>query len=115
MRSILLRSGLLLALAALVPACGGGDDTTSADCQKICETIGPLKCPMEKADTCVSMCEQTANSPVCTSQLKALLKCSAPRPVSDWECGSDGEADLKAGVCDPEGQALFACVLGGGS
>jgi hypothetical protein len=107
--------GILMTFAA---SCGGGDSSsssTSDNCTKNCAISAMLKCPKDNAATCQSTCEQTAAAvPMCRSQLDALLACSAARPASDWECDSDGEANVKGAFCNAEGLAAFSCVLGGG-
>lgn len=116
MPTSLVRSALLLGLV-LLASCGGSDDSSStftADCQKVCQTVGPLKCPMEDAASCNMMCTQTADVlPKCRSQTEALVKCEATHPAADWECDADGEASLKGQFCDAEGLALFGCAFGG--
>jgi hypothetical protein len=103
-------------------ACGGGDDdngggsgeSIAALCARACQTTSSLAC----ADaSCASECESEANAiPACSSQYQAWLRCSADRPVSDFECDL-GDVTLKDGVCSNEEQQLFACFmenLGGG-
>jgi hypothetical protein len=119
MRTILFPSALLLGLA-LVSSCGSSADSSggssfTADCQKVCDTTAPLKCPKDEGTMCVAKCQQTAAAlPKCQAQIEALVKCEATHPAADWECDSDGEANLKNG-CDNEGLAAIGCALGGGA
>lgn len=116
----------LLAITASVlssAACGGDDDgdgsggasgDLSARCASICDKTAPLGCP-DDAD-CKARCEgQVAASAGCERQAEALLACTDARPVSDFACDEFGESGLVEGVCTAEGEAVFACVLGGGS
>jgi hypothetical protein len=116
MRTILLRSSLLL--AALVSACGSSDDPGTngtgsglvADCQKVCAATAPLKCPKAEPD-CMASCQNATDvPPKCKAQFEALMHCSAMHPTADWECDMDGVASLKNG-CDAEALAIVACIF----
>jgi len=107
-------SAVLFGLVLWVAGCGGGDaGSLSSDCQKFCANISGLKCAMDNPGTCQHECEALPTAlPQCKAQLEAVIKCSANQPPSNFEC-KDGEAELKDGVCDPEGQAAALCFLGG--
>jgi len=119
MRTILLRSGFLLGLAALVSACGSSDDPGTngtsgglvADCQKMCAATAPLKCPNTPPD-CMMACQQATDvPPKCKPQFEALMHCSAMHPTADWECDKDdGKATLKNG-CEGEALAIISCIF----
>jgi len=112
MPTILLRSGLLAAFLVFASSCGSSDSGGSANCQGACAAAAAAKCPNDK--DCVAKCEQVVSiSPTCKDKMAALVNCSAGRPGSDWECGADGESELKDGVCNAEGEAAAMCLLGG--
>jgi hypothetical protein len=92
--------------------CGDGDGGSSADCKKTCATVATLKCTSETEASCNTECQQLASIPNCKSQAAALTRCTAARAASDFEC-VDGESEPKAGVCEAESNAAFACLLGG--
>jgi len=103
--------GLVLSVAA---GCGDDGGNLKAACEKGCATVAPLNCPKENAATCVSDCEAAANTiPSCKSQGEALIICTGNQPASNFSCDSDGEAQLKDGVCEAEGNAFLMCALGG--
>jgi hypothetical protein len=108
-------SGVVFGLVLMVAGCGDGDGGSVKDaCEKGCATTAALKCTKANAATCVSDCEAAAASiPNCKAQAEALIICTGNRPASDFECDSDGDASLKDGICDPEGQAVIVCALGG--
>jgi hypothetical protein len=98
----------------MVVGCGGDGGSVKEACEKGCATTAPLKCPNADQANCVAGCEAAASSiPMCKAQAEALIICTGNRPASDFACDSDGEPNLKDGVCDPEGQAVVACVFGG--
>jgi len=115
MTKSLIPSAVLAAFLVLASSCGSSDSSGgSANCQGACNAAAAAKCPNDK--DCVAKCEQVVGiSPMCKDKMAALVNCSAGRPGSDWECGADGESELKDGVCDAEGQAAAMCLLGGGS
>jgi hypothetical protein len=40
------------------------------------------------------------------------MRCFTERPVSDWECGDDGIAQVKEGRCDAEQGRYVECLAG---
>lgn len=110
-------AGYLVALGLLfTPACGdddgGGGESIPVSCQKACATAASLSCPNEDVAACRSDCEQAGALPMCQAEARAAVRCAAARPASDWECDEDGEAELKDGICEEEGEVLFSCVFG---
>ena len=107
-------SGVLFGLVLWVASCGGGDGgSLTSDCAKLCATTNALKSAMDNPATCQSQCEALPGQvPKCKDQFEAVIKCSAAQPQSNFEC-KDGEAELKDGACDAEGQAAALCFLGG--
>jgi hypothetical protein len=104
--------GLLVGLVLMVAGCGD-DGGSGAQCDKFCTTANSLKCPNTPMN-CVAACQQLITAvPKCQTQLEAVVNCSANQPVSNWECAADGEAEIKDGFCDPEGQAAAICILSG--
>jgi len=118
MRTILLRSGLLLGLSALISACGSSDDTNGtsgglvADCQKMCAATTPLKCPKTPPDCMMACSQETEAPPKCKAEFEAVIHCSAMHPTADWMCDTDGTATLKPGSgCDAETVKLISCLF----
>jgi hypothetical protein len=111
-RPFCLVAGLVFALAS---GCGGGDDDSPGSaCMKFCAVSTTLKCPNDPATGCEASCEAAVNAfPNCKSQFTAALACAGNQPASNWMCDADGEANPKDGVCDAEGLAAAACLLGG--
>ena len=94
--------------------CGDSDEGGPGGCKKACATAAMAKCANETEAECVQGCEMLYTAaPACKSQLDSFVSCSSARPASDWTCDSDGESELKSGVCTSEGTAVIACVLGG--
>ncbi len=59
------------------------------------------------------MNECQALAKACPSQARALNNCTLGREASDFECDDFNETSLKEGICETEGNAVFACFLGG--
>ena len=110
-------------LCAALAACGGkeepGDEGSSVNaaaiCDRSCATTASLACP--RTSSCVADCEALISMtksqfPNCGSQIEAGAQCASTKPVSDWECVSDGTARPKANVCPDEQAAIFTCVAG---
>src|SRR5688572_27331433 len=104
--------------AALALACGGDDDDDDnspaairALCEEGCATAQSLSCPNEEAVTCAKDCEYTAAIPEnCRPTARATLQCVVARPVSDWGCDTEGQAELQGEVCDAEAEAFLTCL-----
>jgi hypothetical protein len=88
-----------------------------AYCENGCGIHTALACP-KVLPSCVAMCETslgeliTQQFPQCRAVLEALMVCGLARPMQDWACNADGEAEIKDGVCEAEGMAAAVCLLG---
>lgn len=91
---------------------GGGSGGSSGDvCATVCETHAGV-CPGDTA-SCISGCHQGYSLlPNCASQLDAVNACAATRPASDIQCDSQGQPQLKPGVCSGEVAAVQTCLGG---
>ncbi len=118
--SILVSAGLVL---PTLLGCGGKEDDddegstidAASVCEQSCATTASLACP--RTSSCVADCRNLIDTsksmfPDCGPQIEAGAACASTKPVSDWECVSDGTARPKAGVCPDETAALFTCVAG---
>jgi hypothetical protein len=100
---------------SLVTACGDDDEggaSVQAVCEKGCSLEASLACPNDIPSTCVSECvEDAAEIPeACRRQVTTAGECIVNRPASDWECGGDGQAGPKEGVCAQEAVPAFVCL-----
>src|SRR5262245_47880463 len=103
------RYALVLSLGfALSIACGdddGSGQSIQTLCQRGCDREASLACPNSTPGTCVNECVTGVDAipEACQTQAHTVLECVVNRPASDWECGPDGEAGIKEGVCSAEG------------
>ena len=84
-------------------------------CARGCTTAAPLHCP--QSATCISNCQSdydkfVTQTPQCRPFIDTLLACGALRPITDWECDTDGKEVLKEGICQMEGERAIQCILG---
>jgi hypothetical protein len=98
-----------------------GPDTLVAsvleDCARLCATTEPLHCPVPPppGEACAVGCATSAETIIqCRAATAALLRCLAPRPLSDWYCDADGKVTSKDGVCAAEKAAAdpLQCLRG---
>lgn len=115
MRTLALR---LLAVLGLVAGCGGGNAGPPIDdiCRQGCTTGATLACPgpLGTVEACTANCVfNYRSSPAgCRSNWVDYVSCAAQRPVADWACYDNGQPDLAANVCEPEGFAATQCLYG---
>lgn len=93
------------------PGKDGGTTATGSACERSCAKAEGAKCSGQA--TCVADCEAdlTKIPASCKDLAAALTECAASKGT--FSCNSKGKATVSAG-CDDEGNALVACVLGGG-
>jgi hypothetical protein len=109
-------SGALMLVLAFGVGCGDDDDDSGGSgdiCAKSCAAAQGANCPNQDESACKTECEAMLSMSTCQSENRALIQCSANKSASDFECDSDGEAALKAGVCDAQATAAATCLLGG--
>jgi hypothetical protein len=75
----------------------------------LCALAEALHCPNDTTP-CMSECTGLYNSPICQSELRALIACSVMQPASDWMCWSDGQSDVRPELCQNERNAAQTCV-----
>jgi hypothetical protein len=46
----------------------------------------------------------------CSDALRVALRCFAAQPLSRWECGDEGMANVKDGTCDAEQARYAQCI-----
>jgi hypothetical protein len=89
-------------------AAGSGGGSSGDACDTGCSAVDGF-CTASK-EQCVSGCMAgRTNFPNCTAEYDALFECAATRPESDFHCDPAGQAQLNAGVCSAEVDALLAC------
>jgi hypothetical protein len=85
-----------------------GDASNTTPCPMVCAIAESLDCPNETK--CLVSCNGLYDAAQCRSELRAFIDCSVERPASDWECNEEGEADLKAGICQAQLDAVETCL-----
>jgi hypothetical protein len=76
-------------------------------CKVVCSRSRELGCPNQQG--CEKACAEMLSMPVCKDELVASLRCFGTHPASGWECGEDGLASIKDGLCNPEQARFVAC------
>ncbi|MBN1654185.1 MAG: hypothetical protein JXA30_10445 [Deltaproteobacteria bacterium] len=78
-------------------------------CRMICEKAAKLNCP-NSDPKCERDCERMTQLASCGRQMEEFLRCISDKPLTDWQCGDDGEASVKDGVCDEIQAATVECA-----
>jgi hypothetical protein len=79
----------------------------STPCAVVCDRSRELGC-LKQTD-CASACAEMLAVPICNSELVAALRCFGKHPASGWECGDNGLASIKVGLCDAEQERFVRC------
>jgi hypothetical protein len=85
-------------------AAGAGYDP----CHDLCGRSRELGCP--NASRCPDTCREMLAGATCSDALRIALRCFAAQPVSRWECGEEGIANVREGTCDAEQARYARCI-----
>jgi hypothetical protein len=96
-------SGAPAASASRVDAGAGYDP-----CEELCARSRELAC--QNASRCPDSCREMLTGATCADPLRLALRCFAAQPLSRWECGEDGMANVKDGTCDTEQARYAQCI-----
>jgi hypothetical protein len=81
---------------------------TESACADICEHSRRLRC--EHVDECKPQCIAMGSFTPCQDQFAAFYRCLAGKPDRNWECGDDGVAAIREGLCDDEQKNAVGCM-----
>jgi hypothetical protein len=92
---------------------GGVDPNVTEYCTEVyCPVVVPLSCPNITAENCVSSCEADVNPfyEKCSSEVAKVWICTLSLKTENYECTTDGDAQLKEPLCNEEIMVLQTCL-----
>lgn len=85
-----------------------GANANANVCETICQRSAELNCGLPKP-ACLEACRDTVDTPICKTQMAAVMQCVIREPVTHWECSDEKIAAIKDGFCQREQLAFLQC------
>lgn len=93
----------------LAPAAASARASDPTLCPSLCVHTARQRCGAGERE-CLTACEQMLDAPICTELIQAAYRCMAAQGNDAFECGDDGIAAIKDGLCDQEQGAVARCL-----
>lgn len=90
------------------PVLGEISPKTQSACDDICGHSQRLHC--KHTDECKPQCIAMGSFTPCKDEFVAFYRCLQGKPDSSWECGEDGVAAIREGLCDSEQEKAVGCM-----